>query len=237
MAIFATKKQIDAFKDLSVTLSEYSCKLKDASLVEQFNLVEEIHQLIKESAPIFYKDRSFCVYYKKLLDLVVECESVYSAGNYPYDGDIFSFYDRSDLKNVDNLLDYIATKIRKNLIEDYRIYIRKQYKVDNPYLTIDKVDVTNMCKRVSREVQEECEKLGVKCKRIRIEPGFSKDVSLYGGCGYHYFNVITFRGREYLMDLTYSQFFCNNSTNMLSRLGVPILVPCNPGIYMLMDEK
>ncbi len=237
MVGFTDKKMLAAYKQFSDILKKFSIRMYDASLIEQYTILEEMYEFVKEIAPIFYKNGKYYSFYKKLLDIVIEAEGAYKGGNISFDGSIYNFFDASDLYSVDNLLDFIATKIRKDLIEEYKAYIRKHYQVNNPDITIDQIRLGNMCEDVSNMVLEECKKLGVRCRVVRIDPGFNNKKMLYHGSGYHYFNIITYKGFEYLMDLTYSQFFDNDTDNILDRLGMPLLVPCQPGIYMLTDDE
>lgn len=237
MIILGGRKQLEAYRKYLNLFKDHYVKMVDASYIEKYALAEELFGMVKEAAPCFYNEVKFSAFYKRLLDTVIECESLLVGKGIAFDGSIYSFYDGSDLDSVDNALDYIATKVRNRLIDEYKEYLKKNYNTHSVNVTIDQLDLANLCETVSVEVSEECKEIGISCRVVRIDPGFDRNKELYYGSGYHYFNIITYKGMQYLMDLTYSQFFDNDTSNMFARLGTPLLTPCEPGIYMLSDEQ
>lgn len=128
--------------------------------------------------------------------------------------------------NQSDIINYIVTKTRERLL----------YLVDDKYKSIDEVDLTNGCILSSLYVKEECDKLGIDCEIIELYPGYNKDARLFGNTGYHHFNIIRINSREYLVDVSYKQFFKESHCN-LEEIGVPFMCAPSPGTFMLLDEE
>lgn len=144
-------------------------------------------------------------------------------------------YNRSwnDFKNRDidsfgnekELLDFIVSTARNYVV----------YRYSSSY-SIDDVDLQGMCAICSKSVREICNRLSVKNKIVKIEPGFNGDYNLFGGFRYHYFNIITINGNDYIVDCSYKQFFDIN-VSLLEQNGICGMGGSSAGIYMLQHKK
>lgn len=128
----------------------------------------------------------------------------------------------------EEFLDLIVWLSRRGLYQDF-IY-DYEYKE-----SLDDCTMTNECYVASSLVESMCEAFNVPAKKIKIPPGFTDDIKLFDGNGYHYFVLVTLNDREYLVDITYRQFF-RLDRNLIGRMGVYGMSGCDPGIYMTMDE-
>lgn len=127
------------------------------------------------------------------------------------------------------LLDYIVYKSRKRLFE-----VANVQSYTKPY-TFDDLLLKNYCYISSKIVEDYCIKNEIPCKVVKIIPGYAEDMNLYGGSGFHYFTIAKLKGKEYLIDCTYKQFFLFED-NLLERVGVVNNTSYAPGAFMLKDE-
>lgn len=125
--------------------------------------------------------------------------------------------------NEEEILNYIVNEVRQSLITDMSV---EKY--------FDLVDVTNQCGLVSKTVFLVCNRLNIKCNVFKINPGYDNTCKLYNG-GFHYFNIVIIGSKKYIVDCTYKQFFKMDRAS-LSRIGIPLITPPYPGIFMLLNE-
>lgn len=124
---------------------------------------------------------------------------------------------------IEDVLDYIVYYGRKKLVpnQDIRKY--------------DDYDVVNRCSSSSKNVDDIADVFELGHRIVRIDPGFSYEDLLLNGSGKHYFNIIEYKGKEFLVDVSYKQFFKKHACS-LERLGVPLLFPPLAGIFMIQDD-
>lgn len=123
----------------------------------------------------------------------------------------------------EDVLDFIVSTARNRLFLS-----TKDINDPNKY---DSIILDNRCIEAATYVADICDVLKIKNKIYRIDPGFSQDLQLYYGNGYHFFNYITFEDKDYIIDCSYSQFFKMNQNNPLA-LNID-MDGCLPGIYMI----
>ena len=232
-----SKKANESYKELILYLESIKNRLSIVSSIDQFEILEEMYETLKEYALILFEQDKCPYFYSKIIDLVYECEKIVTGFQINSNSNKYIINEFIKVHSVDTLLDYITTNIRNIIIKEYQEYLKSTFNMENLSVNINQIDLTNLCDIMSEYVKEECLKFGIKCEIIKINPAFNAKTNLYKGKGYHYFNILEFQGHRYIMDLSYSQFFKQNSSNMLSRLGIPYLEPCKPGIYMMMDDK
>lgn len=104
------------------------------------------------------------------------------------------------------------------------------------YPTINEVDVENNCVPVSLFIKELCDKWNIPSRVIIIWPGYDSNRRLFGMSGFHYANLLYINEEEYLVDLTYKQFF-KKSKSFLEEIGVVGLCAPVAGIFMLMNKE
>lgn len=101
-------------------------------------------------------------------------------------------------------------------------------------------DYTGHCGEVTHEIRNICKKLGIEHQTIEINPLFNKKKyspfdELLGDSIRHYASLIKINNKQYLIDITYRQFFMINQNN-INRIGVPYVNSCNPGFFMMQNE-
>lgn len=206
------------YSDLKLILE----KNKDNRNVLIGNIIE-LYQFIKNISETFYIDNKMHVSYEFIINELLLCEC-YLKKYFLNDTKAYFDYNMEISNSENKILDYIVYLTRKYIYEN------------NSCKDFNDIDLTNECEKISKYVNKICNELGIKSEIIKISPGFSEKANLLDGHGYHYFNIITINEEKYIIDCTYSQFF-NLRQNILQRIGIPGLVSCNPGIYMLMDQS
>lgn len=137
---------------------------------------------------------------------------------------------------------YTYLKLNNNKDENILNYIIKKasdkilFYFNDKYANINEVDMTNNCVAISFWIKDICDELSIPCKIIKLYPCFDEKAKIFGGCGFHYFNIVTIQNKNYLVDISYKQFFKKN-TNFLEEIGVPYLCAPLAGTFMLMDEN
>lgn len=205
------KKGNIIYKELVKYLISCKDKLREASAEEQSKIIEDIYLRLKIDSLVLFSDQN--EKYRKVFDLLLECEKLLKIPN-------FSLNKPEIIKprmicSHEDLLNYIVYMVRRKIHDE---------------------DLTGCCYIKSHEVYNECRNMGIKCKIIKIDPGFSFEGDLYHGKGFHYFNIVEIDKQCYIMDLSYKQFFKQDSANLLFRLGVVHIAPCLPGVYMTANE-
>ncbi len=237
-SFFINKKSFSAYKELLEYLIKSKEKLILLPTIEQFELLEEMYQKVKEYSLYLYDNNDkFYFFYSKIINILTECENMVKGLNLDSNSSKYKVEEFIKVHSIETLLDFIVTNVRKKITDEYILYAKSSLNINNPHIRIDQLDLSGKCETISYYVKEEFAKFGIDCEIIRIDPAFSQKLNLYNNKGYHYFNKISFQGKEYIIDLSYSQFFKQDSSNMLSKLGVPFSLPCKPGIYMLIDKN
>lgn len=148
-----------------------------------------------------------------------------------FDGNDPKYFNRGECKTYteEEFLDLLVWLTRSGLVE--------HLKNEDEYLdNLDNETLSNQCYFSSKLVESICNGFNVRCKVIKIPPGFTDEIELYGGSGFHYFAMVQLQSGEYIVDCTYRQFF-RLDRNLINRMGVFGMSGCDPGIYMTMDEN
>lgn len=144
-----------------------------------------------------------------------------------------------DLRGVNNNINYSKKRTTYSVEDylDYVVYYARKQLIGNLDLRkhFDQYDAKNMCGDASDYVSEGAKLCDLKCHVVRIDPGFDEDSYLFDGYGFHYFNIIEHGNKYYLVDVSYKQFFAEDY-DRFERMGVPLIFPPQPGIYMTMDS-
>lgn len=155
------------------------------------------------------------------LDHLLACEENFEG--------IKSLYIPIDLEfyNEDSFLERTVYKTRKYLITE-SVYGGFRGKLSD-------IDFTNKCMIASRYVSDICKEEGIQSYNLEIYPGYDARERLFEGSGYHFANIVKYKGEYYLIDVTYPQFFYSIREN-LNRLGIVDFSCCNVGTFVLMEE-
>ncbi len=157
-------------------------------------------------------------------EYIVESEPVFS----PMDIRFFNKH-ITRYNHPEEFLEHLVWFTRSGLLKLLR-------EADSNVKSLRNVSLVNECYNASCLVKNLCNMLKANCRTIKIPPAFTDSVQLLDGHGFHYFNMISAGGREYIVDCTYRQFF-RLDKNMIERMGVFRVNGCDPGIYMMMNES
>ena len=142
------------------------------------------------------------------------------------------YYNREECKNMteEEFLDLLVWLTRRGLLE--RINEEEEKELND----LDNESLANQCYVSSKLVEGLCNSFNVRCRVIKIPAGFTDEIQLFGGSGYHYFAMVSLLSGEYILDCTYRQFF-RLDKNLINRMGVYGMSGCDPGFYMTLDSK
>lgn len=197
--------------------------------------MNSLYREMKEMAPLFTKKGlikdDFAVLVRTLRTVEDKLPRHFILENEPeYDHDY----------NVDKneILDHSEEEIINYIVHRVRSFLLAHYSVNGNLRNVKlcNIDLLGQCSNVSMNVKFVCEALKIPCKIITIVPAFYSGFNVYGKGGNHQFCLVTIGDKEYIADLTYSQFFTMRENN-LNRIGIPFLGGCNVGVYMTFDEK
>lgn len=198
------------------------------------NYLVRTYRLARDVAENYMFNGKVMSLYYRVLHPIIDCEDA-MRGMYicnpepkyvynPYFRENYRGYFNSEEALINYLIYYERTRMHKALTKG------------NMNLPFNTIDLTNECMSAAVDFHNLCRSYGLKSYYFRIAPGYSDDIKLYGGNGYHYFNIVIINGHRYLVDLTYRQFF-KTENNLRDRLGVMGLNGCHPGFYMMMNQS
>ncbi len=210
-----TLKLSDRTLEYYIYLEEISKKINNDN---GNKLLTEAYNFLSEVSHDYYIDGQMHNLYSFLQDEVIECEK--KVDKY--------ITDVKTNSSSDTLIDNIVSLGRKSLEVSHssRRHIRP----------IDDIDLGGACEEASQYIKNICDGLNIVNFMIDLEPGYSKELALFNGDGYHYFNILLINHDYYLVDLTYKQFFLERN-NIIDRINLPLFCGCLPGVYMMMDKE
>jgi len=187
------------------------------------HVLDGLYRYMKMETEGYYKDGHMLPEYNSVLEALLFVEET-SHYRKVFNFDMPVLY--NDDKRPDNYLDKLVFDARREII---KFHDRK--KIDT-----NQIDYTNKCITASQEVLRSCIDDGIKAYIIKIYPGFKKGNIIESDLNCHYFNIVFYNNKAYLVDLTYAQFF-HQEKNVFNRLGVVGLDGCGVGAYMMQNEK
>lgn len=197
--------------------------------------LDDLYFNMKEMALSFENNGVITDDYKKLIKalnfvesklpnhFIIENNPKYDLNNQVEKGTVIN-------KSEEEILSYIVDRVRSFLVASY------SYDSDLQKVNLANISLINECVNACDKINFVCQAIKIPCKIYTIYPAFCSSYNVYGYGGIHQFCIITLGNREFLIDLTYSQFF-TMSENNLNRIGVPLLGGCKPGVYMTLDKN
>lgn len=208
-------KQIEKYKK-QIEINNYS------------EIMSQIYNYVKSVSKFYFNGQEMHGLYDSLKFDVLRVENNSILRKKIIDVNPLFYNNTKDIGIIENVVNYA----RKALI-DYKYYITS----DKSYEELLKLlDPTNQCLFSAENIQKYCDNNKIQCQTICIWPGYDKIAELFDGDGWHYFNIIKYNGDEYLIDVTYQQFFYQYKNN-LDRLGITNLSGCKIGTFMLMSDE
>lgn len=201
---------------------------------EAFASVNSMYKYLKNLANNFYNQDTNTMdkLYNELTKITYNIRNKISSDIY--------IIPTNKLYKFDKIFHYECNKYEEKKILDFIIHetyniFQDQYVRFYPD-DFELWDLTNSCYKISKIVQNLCEKQQLKCQTIKMEAGFSNRPVLFKGNRFHYFNIVEVNNNQYLVDCSYKQFFLAKR-NMIESLGIPNFTTPLAGIYMMMDKK
>ena len=208
----------------------YSCISYLKNDKSKIECMEELYRYVKEIAlKLCESDKNFDKNYFAISSLLLKCERLLPN---KYIIDVKPNYNSNDNVWVpggkpQDILNFI-TNCARNFVCSKVHYQENQ--------TLESINMVGQCLPVSNFIENLCNELNIKCRKIGLFPGFTTTPILCNGLKQHYAVIIEIDKKEYLVDCTYAQFFGLNRC-ILERLGVPKLSGCLAGIFMMMNES
>ena len=200
---------------------------------KDISILNDMYSYLRKCAYDLFSDGKVHWLYNNAIMNLMDSERVFNK-DYLIDNKFYldinnPLFVNNDSNEVD-ILRYLVYSTRLDLIDSLSDFYGydKNNKIWDLYLV-------NYCELASEKVGKLCDDLGIKHYPIKIYPGYDKNVKLFDGIGYHFFNIVDFGGSKYLLDTTYSQFFNMCSSN-LGRIGVMDYFPPNAGCFMVLDD-
>lgn len=202
-------------------LKEYYEKAK----IDPENALNAGYHFVKEIAHYYYDNDNECMNddYKEIQWHLRHLER--RSLSYHNILDFHCLIDTDNAPSKEDVLDYIVYCGRKHLIDT------KVFHVHKPIEDLYNWNFRNDCYWGSSEIANTCSELGIKCRMIIILPGFGSKKEIPSEYACHWFNIIEFESKKYLVDITLAQFF-DGQNNHPGRLGVANFEGPSVGCYM-----
>ena len=217
------------YKDLDKYIISIKNKRNDYDeVVRELN---NFYTFLKVISLDFYKDGKIDKFYNSIINRVFNIEESLSQDFILESMPIFRYKkERQALVSAysnEDILKWVVNESRRRFMEtEYRL-VRPQNRED----VFKRLSMIDRCGNISDLVKLVCLENGIECKTLLIYPGFDEKANLYNGYRFHYFNIIKIRNEEYIVDLSYRQFFLLQF-NTLNRIGVVLLGNSYPGRFM-----
>ena len=143
----------------------------------------------------------------------------------PFDPDDEKLVDRDS--GIEEILNALVYEERMRLLENaQKIGVH----------SLEDLDLTNDCRLSALAINQMAKSIGINAKVKIIEPGYLYESPLYYNGGKHVVNILYYRGKAYLIDATYSQYFYRKRC-VLDKIGTPYISNPNPGTFMIMTPS
>ncbi|MBQ9318670.1 MAG: hypothetical protein IJR82_03480 [Bacilli bacterium] len=196
--------------------------------INYLSILKKVYTFMKEIAPNYYSNNGMIDEYKWIFREFLKCEQKYSNEL------VINPTVRFGNLHQDNPIEYLVYEARKNILKRHAFIYGDDTKNRQQ---LQALDLANKCMECSEFIKiTNAKRTQLKFGYLLIYPAYKEGCQILGGGGHHCACIVTYGSDEYLIDVTYSQFFFQNN-NCLERLGVMNVGGCKPGVYMLMTEK
>ena len=188
------------------------------------SIMDNIYSYIKYISNDYYNKGFIRTEFDNILAAMLFIEET-SHYNKIFDFDMPILY-KNEKAPRDDYIKYLVYKTRRQTLKFY-----DRDKIDTRY-----IDYANKCIETAQELFRNCTKDGVKSYIVRVYPAYEHENSIENSLCCHYFNIVFYNNKCYLVDLTYAQFFTPHK-NVFNRLGVMKADGCDVGRYMMQNDK
>ncbi len=216
-------KKADKYNELF--MKQFSLISKTNLLEEKIERTKELYLELKRISKEFYLvgDKEF-VGLKNLAEIITWCEN------------IFEEYYITDISTINKEYNTSEEKLLGGIVKEAREYLHDLLTINGKYShSFDYYNLENYCEKSSDNILEICNKKTLIGTKIKMPYGLNLNYLVYGS-GFHCFVIVELNKNNYLVDCTYKQFF-NQNRSFLERIGIPHLLGCKPGVFMLMNER
>ena len=182
------------------------------------------YDYMRQIASYYYDGNKMSDDYKKLADFIYIIENDFLSQKYIID--FHHSFNTKQKPDCNNVLDYIVWCGRKAIMP--RASKSKEVCQD-----LANWQYGDLCFEASKNIWAACNKLGVRCYVVKIVPGFDDNTEISHQYKHHFFVVVQYDSRQFIVDITYAQFF-EERFNQLDRLGIPLIDVPEIGCYMKM---
>lgn len=201
--------------------------------------MSKLYQYMKEFAPSYADKNSKIGYdYRFFVSLLEQIEKSlplhFILSNKPQ----FDFNREFAKITSDNIHDKNKKEIIEYIVHRGRCFMAAYFSSNHNEASIDigALDLLGFCNISAGNIKFICDNLRINCGNITINPAFYPEHNLYEEGNNHSFTIVKIGEKQYIVDLTYSQFFQLRNNNY-NRLGIPVLGGCGPGFYMSLTEE
>ena len=217
-----------------VEVNKYYLDIKfDYNKELSFNKLNELYKYVKNIQDEYINEGKIDSKFNFVADKIYKSEDVFyndfiieSSPNYTPN----EYRSGVCIEDKEDRLNWIINRVRGKLSLDYSEMGKDSEE------RLKKASMSDECTKSSKLVNDYCKEYGLNSRRLIIYPGFVKKPELYGIYKFHAFNIVNIYNKNYIVDLTYRQFFCKDQSS-LDRIGIYKLTGTLPGSFMLMNES
>lgn len=200
--------------------------------------MSELYKYMKNFAPLYADKNGFINYdYRFFVSLLNKIENSLPLHFILNNDPDFDFNKDHERITRTNLSDKNEDEIITYIVHRGRCFMAAYFSHNHNEASIDlgDLDLLNFCNKSAENVKLICDILCLNSQNVTINPAFYPYKNLYEEGNNHSFTIVKIGNKQYIVDLTYSQFFQLRNNNF-NRLGIPVLGGCGPGIYMSLTE-
>lgn len=219
-------KKYEKYKPKLLKCNEILFKMDDVE--EKVRIIKDLYAYMKEISTEFYsEEKNEFVCFENLIQLLCCCEE--TLGNKCIIDISTNSNQHNTSKKEENIVNEIVNLTRKSLLN----LLTMNGSYSHPF---DFYDLENYCEISCDNTISICNDMSIKCSKIKIPYGFTNNLLLFNGKGFHCFTILEINKTKYLVDCTYKQFFLLKKC-ILDRIGIPCLGGCYAGSFMLMTDR
>lgn len=225
------QREIIAYRDY---INEHFTNLDDIN-----NKMNRLYKFMKDLAPEYANKSGFINDdYRMFVNLLYKTEKCIPIQFILKNEPDFNFTKNYIHISPEAIKDKDEIEIVEYIVHRVRSFMAAQFCCDHDEVSVDlgKLDLLGFCDEISGKVYFVCSALGLYSRDATICPAFYDKRNIYEKGNNHVFVAVQIGERQFVIDLTYSQFFQVKNNNY-NRLGIPFLGGCAPGFYMTLTEE
>lgn len=201
--------------------------------------MNELYDYMKEFAPSYADKEGYINYdYRFFVVLLNRIENALPLHFILNNAPDFDFNRKYEHINNDSISAFGEKEIMEYIVHRGRCFMAAYFSTNHNEEKVDigKQDLLQFCNISAGNVKFIVGALRLESLNVTINPAFYSKVNLYEEGNNHAFTLVKIGSKQYIVDLTYSQFFQLRNNNYY-RIGIPVLGGCGPGFYMTLTEE